>query len=161
GRRCRSDCGTFRCAGRGPTPGSRLLGARRLMCGIVGVLDPRRTRRPEATSQLLEAMATAMRVRGPDGSGVWVDAEAGVGFGHRRLSVWDLSEHGAQPMESADGRWVLTYNGEIYDHRELAADLTAAGVGLRGHSDTEILLEAIARWGVTRTLERIDGMFAF
>ena len=130
------------------------------MCGIVGVVDPRRARAEGATTALLDAMAERMLPRGPDGSGTWADPEAGVGFGHRRLSIIDLSEHGAQPMASADGRWVITYNGEIYDHRELAADLESAGVRLRGHSDTEILLEAIARWGLDATLRRIDGMYA-
>lgn len=131
------------------------------MCGIVGLLDPRRRRSIEESTELLGRMAGRMAFRGPDASGEWADAEAGVALGHRRLSILDLSEHGAQPMHSADGRWVLTYNGEIYDHRELADDLRAEGVGLRGHSDTEILLEAIARWGLVPTLQRVDGMFAF
>ena len=131
------------------------------MCGIVGVLDPRRRRRSEDTVRLLDVMAEPMRSRGPDGSGTWVDEQAGIGLGHRRLSILDLSEHGAQPMVSADGRWVITYNGEIYNHRELAADLQGVGVRLRGHSDTEVLIEAIARWGLESTLDRIDGMYAF
>lgn len=131
------------------------------MCGIVGVLDCRRKRAAVETEVLLGNMATRMVPRGPDGSGSWVDEDAGVGFGHRRLSILDLSEHGAQPMFSADGRFVITYNGEIYDHRELAVDLAAAGVALRGHSDTEMLVEAIALRGLERTLERVDGMYAF
>lgn len=131
------------------------------MCGIVGVLDPAAGRDPAATERILDDMALAIVTRGPDGSGNWVDPGAGIGFGHRRLSILDLSEHGAQPMHSADGRWVITYNGEIYDHRELADDLTSVGVALRGHSDTEILLEGIARWGLLPTLDRVDGMYAF
>ncbi len=131
------------------------------MCGIVGILDPRRDRRSNDTERLLEVMARPMRSRGPEGAGSWVDERAGIGFGHRRLSILDLSEQGAQPMVSADGRWVFTYNGEIYNHRELAADLQVAGVKLRGHSDTEVLVEAIARWGLDATLDRIDGMYAF
>lgn len=106
-------------------------------------------------------MTSTMVERGPDGSGCWVDEACGVALGHRRLSILDLSEAGSQPMVSADGRWVITFNGEIYDHRELAARLDAAGVVRRGHSDTEILLEAIARFGLERTLEWCDGMFAF
>ena len=90
-----------------------------------------------------------------------MDEHAGIGFGHRRLSILDLSEHGAQPMASADGRWVITYNGEVYNHPELAVDLRKAGERLRGHSDTEVLVEAIARWGLDSTLDRIDGMYAF
>ena len=102
------------------------------MCGIVGILDPRRDRRSDDTASLLEVMAQPMRSRGPDGAGAWVDERAGIGLGHRRLSILDLSEHGAQPMVSADGRWVVTYNGEIYNHRELAGDLRSAGAKLRG-----------------------------
>ena len=132
-----------------------------LMCGIVGVLDPRRRRPSDDTERLLDSMAEPMRSRGPDGSGTWVDEQAGIGLGHLRLSILDLSEHGAQPMVSADGRWVITYNGEIYNHRELAGDLRSAGVKLKGHSDTEVLIEAVARWGLDSTMDRVDGMYAF
>ena len=89
----------------------------------------------------------------------------GVGFGHRRLAIVDLSPQGHQPMTSADGRWVITYNGEIYNHRELrtrldATNLTPEG-GWRGHSDTETLVQAIAAWGLETALDRAVGMFAF
>jgi asparagine synthase (glutamine-hydrolysing) len=131
------------------------------MCGIVGILDPRRDRSSGETARLLDSMAQPMRPRGPDGDGTWVDERAGIGFGHRRLSILDLSEHGAQPMVSSDGRWVITYNGEIYNHRELADDLRGSGAKLRGHADTEVLVESIARWGLDTTLGRIDGMYAF
>jgi asparagine synthase (glutamine-hydrolysing) len=131
------------------------------MCGIAGVLDPRRSRDGAATAELLRTMADQMRFRGPDASGEWVDPERGVGLGHVRLSIVDLSEHGAQPMVSSDGRWVLTYNGEIYNHGEVAAELAGRGMVFRGHSDTEVLVEAIASWGLAETLERIDGMYAF
>lgn len=131
------------------------------MCGIVGILDPAARRPAQATEALLTDLALQMTARGPDGEGTWVDAAAGIGLGHRRLSILDLSPAGAQPMVSADGRWVLTYNGEIYDHHELAAELDAAGVARRGHSDTEILVEAVARWGLDQVLGRIDGMYAF
>lgn len=131
------------------------------MCGIAGVLAAGAGRREGELAAAVTAMAARMVHRGPDGSGHWVDAAAGVALSHRRLSVVDLSDHGAQPMSSRDGRWVLTYNGEIYGHRELAAELAAGGVALRGHSDTEVLVEAVARWGLRRTLDRIDGMFAF
>jgi len=130
------------------------------MCGIVGVFDPRGVRRAEETAALLERMAERMAFRGPDGHGVWTDDSTGAGLGHRRLAVLDLSEHGHQPMSSADGRWVITYNGEIYDHRSVADDLRAIGVELRGTSDTEVLVEAIAHWGLEPTLQRVDGMFA-
>ncbi len=130
------------------------------MCGIVGVLDPTASRAAESTDRILSEMSDVMLTRGPDAAGTWVDQESGVGFGHRRLSILDLSEHGAQPMASADNRFVISYNGEIYDHQELASDLRAAGVRFRGHSDTEVLVEAFARWGVVESLGRIDGMFA-
>lgn len=131
------------------------------MCGIVGILDPLAGRPAAESQRLVAVMADAMTARGPDGRGTWIDETAGVAFGHRRLSILDLSDHGAQPMRSADGRYVITYNGEIYNHPELVDDLTSCGIRLRGHSDTEALLESIARWGLASTLDRIDGMFAF
>lgn len=129
------------------------------MCGIVGTLDARR--RSDEIVRVIQAMADTMVERGPDGSGEWVDAEAGLGLGHRRLAVLDLSTAGAQPMTSHDGERVLTFNGEVYDHLELATSLRADGVDFRGHSDTEVLVESISRHGVRGTLDRIDGMFAF
>jgi len=103
--------------------------------------------------------------RGPDAEGVWVDPEAGIGLGHRRLSIVDLSPAGAQPMHSADGRLVLDFNGEIYNHAELRGALEAEQAapegGWRGHSDTEVFLHAIAHWGLEPALARSVGMFAF
>ncbi|GAA4017961.1 asparagine synthase (glutamine-hydrolyzing) [Sphingomonas swuensis] len=129
------------------------------MCGIAGMMGPR-----AADERLLGQMADPIRHRGPDDGGVWTDAEAGIGLAHRRLAIVDLSPHGAQPMASASGRFVLSYNGEVYNHRDLRAELEAAGAappsGWRGHSDTETLLEGIAHWGLAGTLERATGMFA-
>jgi asparagine synthase (glutamine-hydrolysing) len=127
------------------------------MCGIAGLLT---AGRPDPA--LVRRMTDPIAHRGPDDEGVWTDAEAGIGLGHRRLSIIDLSPLGHQPMESADGRWVLTYNGEIYNHSDLRAELDAAGVGTawRGHSDTETLAECIAAWGLQATLEKAVGMFA-
>ena len=129
------------------------------MCGIAGMLGPN-----AGDERLLSAMAEPIRHRGPDAGGTWGDAEAGIGLAHRRLSIVDLSPHGAQPMASSSGRLVLSFNGEIYNHRELRADLEAAGAappdGWRGHSDTETLAEAIAHWGLRATLDRAVGMFA-
>ena len=128
------------------------------MCGIAGILA-----RPGACDldQDIRRMTGAIAYRGPDGDGHWADAAAGVALGHRRLAVIDLSSAGAQPMVSHDGRWVLSYNGEIYNYRELQCQLEREGqTGWRGHSDTEVLLEAIGRWGLHTTLERADGMFA-
>src|SRR3954465_15693669 len=127
------------------------------MCGIAGLFSPR-----HADAQIVRRMIAPIAHRGPDDQGVWVDGEAGIGLGHRRLSIVDLSPPGPQPMESADGRWVLSYNGEIYNHAELRAELDAAagGPAWRGHSDTETLVEGIAAWGLEVTLRKCVGMFA-
>jgi asparagine synthase (glutamine-hydrolysing) len=108
-------------------------------------------------------MADAIRHRGPDSYGSWVDDEAGIAFGHRRLSVLDLSEAGNQPMTSTSGRWVLAFNGEIYNHLELRRQLSQEALTLtwRGHSDTETLLACVEAWGIEETLKRCVGMFAF
>lgn len=129
------------------------------MCGLTGFIG-RPAREDELVGQV-EAMAIALRHRGPDAGGRWVDPDAGVALGHRRLSIIDLSAEGHQPMVSPCGRFVLVFNGEIYNFRALRAELEEAGHRWRGHSDTEVLLTAIARWGVRDTLPRLNGMFAF
>lgn len=111
--------------------------------------------------RLVSAMTHALRHRGPDDEGLWCDEAAGICLGHRRLSIIDLSPTGHQPMISACGNYVITFNGEIYNFRELAKDLERAGRMLRGTSDTEVLLEACAAWGVEAAIRRCDGMFAF
>lgn len=127
------------------------------MCGIVGeVRGPRAA--PRDTAKGSRALAL-LAPRGPDAQGEWNGP--GVWLGHRRLAVLDLSPTGAQPMVSTDGRYVLCYNGEIYNHRALREDLLAAGVALRGHCDTEVLLALLARDGLDATLPRLNGMFAF
>jgi len=105
-------------------------------------------------------MADAIRYRGPDDGGVWVDGEAGLALAHRRLSILDLSAAGHQPMASADGRWVICYNGEAYNHAVLRTEMEERGVVFRGHSDTETLLEAVAHLGLRAVLPRLAGMFA-
>lgn len=105
-------------------------------------------------------MADAIAYRGPDDGGAWTDGAVGIALGHRRLSILDCSPSGHQPMVSSDGRFVIAYNGEIYNHIELARALDEAGVTRRGHSDTEVILEAFARWGVAAILPRLAGMFA-
>jgi asparagine synthase (glutamine-hydrolysing) len=123
------------------------------MCGLTGAWRPSPWREPAARATVL-AMADAIRHRGPDAFGTWIDSEAGLAFGHRRLSILDLSPAGAQPMQSASGRFVACYNGERYNHLELRRELDAAGRAQRwrGHSDTETLLAAIERWGVDTAL---------
>jgi asparagine synthase (glutamine-hydrolysing) len=131
------------------------------MCGIAGFLDLKRRSGDNELKSLVASMAGTLRHRGPDDHGVWVDAEAGVAFGHTRLAIIDLSPAGAQPMMSACGRFTLSYNGEIYNASELRAELERAGHVFRGHSDTEVMVEGFAEWGVRRTVERLIGMFAF
>jgi asparagine synthase (glutamine-hydrolysing) len=129
------------------------------MCGIAGLIAFR-----PAEASIVRAMTGALAHRGPDDSGVWEDREAGVLLGHRRLSIVDLSPSGHQPMLSADGRWALSFNGEIYNHAALRSEIEAAGgapeEGWRGHSDTETLIEGVARWGLKATLGKAVGMFA-
>jgi asparagine synthase (glutamine-hydrolysing) len=106
-------------------------------------------------------MADSLRHRGPDEAGAWVDAEAGIALSHRRLEVVGLGWQGHQPMSSHSGRWVVTYNGELYNAGELRAQLTASGRGVLGSSDTEVLVEGLDRWGLSGCLDRVEGMFAF
>lgn len=131
------------------------------MCGIVGFLSAGQWNRLGLTETLLARMADAIAHRGPDSAGYWCD-EAGIALGHRRLSILDLSPAGHQPMQSAGGRYVIAFNGEIYNHLELRQALEDAGVApaWRGHSDTETLLAGFTAWGVRATLERCVGMFA-
>lgn len=129
------------------------------MCGIAGLVIPGGADEAALTRRA-GAMARAIAHRGPDGEGVWVDAAAGVALGHRRLAIIDLSDTGRQPMASACGRYVLSYNGEIYNHDDLRAGLLARGVTFQGRSDTEVLLALIARDGLVRALEAANGMFA-
>ncbi len=130
------------------------------MCGLTGFVGFKSGY--GSPTEIALAMADAIRHRGPDDSGVWIDADAQVVLAHRRLSIVDLSPAGHQPMVSASGRFVLVFNGEIYNSEELRAALAREGRAptWRGHSDTEVLLEATAAWGVRPALERATGMFA-
>ncbi|HYZ27165.1 MAG TPA: asparagine synthase (glutamine-hydrolyzing) [Geminicoccaceae bacterium] len=130
------------------------------MCGICGFLLAKPDMAEGRLGAIVDAMSGALRHRGPDDGGRWVDPEAGLAFGHRRLSIIDLSNAGHQPMASACGRLVITYNGEIYNFREVRRTLEQRGHRFRGHSDTEVLLAAIAEWGIEQALPRLHGMFA-
>jgi asparagine synthase (glutamine-hydrolysing) len=129
------------------------------MCGITGFINLE----PESSEGLRDQcmrMASALRHRGPDDAGVWVDQACGVALGHRRLSILDLSPLGHQPMVSAGGRYVISFNGEIYNYLDFRSELEKLGHKFKGTSDTEILLGAIEQWGLKETLENANGMFA-
>lgn len=132
------------------------------MCGIAGFwqLTPNITD-PGDVATHARRMADRLAHRGPDDGGVWHDPESAIGLAHRRLSIVDLSPEGHQPMLSADGRYALVFNGEIYNFRALREELSHAGYPFRGHCDTEVLLAAIDHWGLEATLPRLNGMFAF
>src|SRR5665811_1582563 len=130
------------------------------MCGIAGFIAGRSQGAARPIDDIAASMSESLRHRGPDDDGVWSDPEAGVSLIHRRLSIVDLSPAGHQPMVSADGRYVIIYNGEVYSHEEMRPALTARGAAFRGHSDTEVILESIAAFGVKTTLQQLIGMFA-
>jgi asparagine synthase (glutamine-hydrolysing) len=127
------------------------------MCGIAGILDNSGNLPLE---DVVRVMSATLVHRGPDGGGIWLDTSAGVALGHRRLAVVELSELGAQPMRSTDGRYITAFNGEIYNFRELRRRLEPSHA-FRGSSDTEVLLAAICEWGLERSLAEFNGMFAF
>ena len=129
------------------------------MCGITGLWFKKQPTGLDLESSL-SVMTQALRHRGPDDIGTWVEPNSSLGLGHTRLSVMDLSPMGHQPMVSKSGRHVIVFNGEIYNFRALASELREAGTLLVGHSDTEVLVECIDRWGVASTLSRLNGMFA-
>lgn len=131
------------------------------MCGLTGFWQANGVREDDARALVLE-MARAIAHRGPDDHGAWVDGAAGIALGHRRLSIVDLSAAGHQPMTSNGGRYVIAFNGEIYNHLAIRRDLEArvGEIAWRGHSDTETLLAAVEAWGFVETLRRTIGMFA-
>jgi asparagine synthase (glutamine-hydrolysing) len=130
------------------------------MCGITGFWTPGGLNLEDARGTVT-AMADALRHRGPDDEGTWIDPEAGIALGFRRLAILDLTPTGRQPMESATGRFVIVFNGEIYNHQALRRELANLGHSFRGRSDTEVLVAALEAWGMRRTLEQCNGMFAF
>lgn len=130
------------------------------MCGISGLWHLSNSTSEELAA-LARTMSEQLKHRGPDDSGVFVDSGAGIALGHRRLSVVDLSARGHQPMTSASGRYVITYNGEVFNHQQLHRELVSQGATFLGHSDTEVIVTAIEHWGLERTLQRLTGMFAF
>lgn len=129
------------------------------MCGIAGIVSS--VIDPEELRGLARSMASALRRRGPDGGGEWINPDWGVALVHRRLSIFDLTELASQPMSSACGRYVLTFNGEIYNFRSLKTELEGLGFTFKSSGDTEVLLSALVQWGVPEALRKLEGMFAF
>jgi len=130
------------------------------MCGITGFLTPVNERCRDEMALIATTMAESLTHRGPDAGGVWVNDDVGLALSHRRLAVIDLSAEGNQPMLSADGKFIIVFNGEIYNHRELRQELISHGKRFRGHSDTEVLLAGFECWGPERTIRQSVGMFA-
>jgi asparagine synthase (glutamine-hydrolysing) len=128
------------------------------MCGIAGIVRYREA--APVAKQDVESLRDEQRHRGPDDAGLWTSADSRVGFGHRRLAIVDLSPSGHQPMLTDDGRFAITFNGEIYNFRELRRELEAGGHSFRSTSDTEVLLHGYREWGLG-LLDRLRGMFAF
>ncbi|HRJ12929.1 MAG TPA: asparagine synthase (glutamine-hydrolyzing), partial [Alphaproteobacteria bacterium] len=133
------------------------------MCGIVGYLRFQHDWQDGQYQDLIMHMSGCLAHRGPDSDGHWIDSKLGLAFGHRRLSIIDLSPAGHQPMISSDGQGVLILNGEIYNFAELRSELELIGATAqwRGHSDTEVLLTALRHFGIEKTLQKINGMYAF
>ena len=129
------------------------------MCGIIGFFDTSGKWQGGAAARIGGAMTQRVSHRGPDGEGIWQDGA--LLLGHRRLSILDLSPEGHQPMASGSGRYIIVFNGEIYNFQELSRELTARGAHFRGRSDTEIMLAAFDAWGVNQALQKMHGMFAF
>ena len=133
------------------------------MCGFVGFIDFSQQKNAQDSSALVTKMTNCLAHRGPDDSGIWVDRETGIALGHRRLAIIDLSAEGQQPMISACGRYVIVFNGEVYNYQAIRKELENSGAApnWRGHSDTEMMLAAIAAWGLDVALKQFVGMFAF
>ncbi len=127
------------------------------MCGIAGVVLPD----TRALEPVVHAMLLPIAARGPDDSGIWCDPKSGIAFGHRRLSILDVSSAGHQPMRSSSGRFVVTFNGEIYNFQSLRHDLTRSGVVFRSEGDTEVMLATFEALGVSDAVQRFRGMYAF
>ena len=131
------------------------------MCGIAGFIGVKLGAAPGGLDGIAAAMTRSLQHRGPDDQGQWIAPEAGAALVQLRLSIVDLSPAGHQPMTSANGRYVIVFNGEVYSFQEIRKDLETRGVtSFRGHSDTEVILESIALFGLDATLKRMIGMFA-
>src|SRR3954447_9925638 len=128
------------------------------MCGIAGAFSFNRAAGPVDLALILK-LNELQRRRGPDGTGLWQSEDGRVALGHRRLAIIDLGSDGDQPMADATGRWVISFNGEIYNYRALRAELQRLGCHFRTNSDTEVIINAVAQWG-EGGLRRLRGMYA-
>lgn len=131
------------------------------MCGITGFWSFEDQLSSKSLGHIVQEMADQLKTRGPDSSGIWYQEEFRIAFGHRRLSIIDLTEAGHQPMVSASGRFVITYNGEVYNATDIREDLVTKGHSFRGHSDTEVILAACEAYGLVEATKQLIGMFAF
>ena len=131
------------------------------MCGISGFWNLSRQFSTDRLQAIAQQMSDTLLHRGPDDGGIWIDAQVGLALGHRRLAIVDLSPEGHQPMVSADGRYVIVFNGEVYNFLELRGQLKSLGHKFRGHSDTEVMLAAFSQWGLDEAIKCFNGMFAF
>ena len=130
------------------------------MCGIAGFT----TSPPLSNSRLIEiagAMSRQITHRGPDGEGIWTDAEVSISLAHRRLAIVDLSQAGSQPMISNSGNLVIVYNGEIYNTEDMRKELATNNIPWRGTSDTEVIVEAIDQWGLVKTVKKLIGCLLY
>ena len=130
------------------------------MCGFAGFIEFAPARSHDESARLIDQMTNRLTHRGPDDHGHWLNGSGSVALGHRRLSILDTSQHGHQPMASPCGRFVLAYNGEVYNHVELRRELLQSGATFQGQSDTETLVAGFSHWGIQDTIERCIGMFA-
>ena len=131
------------------------------MCGFAGLWDLKKRYQSQELITTVKKMCETLKSRGPDDDDIWLDKKNNFCFGHRRLSIIEISNLGRQPMISRNKRFVIAYNGEIYNYREIKGELSDLGATFRGNCDTEVLLEAISYWGLNTTLKKICGMFAF
>ncbi len=130
------------------------------MCGLTGFLIHPNSMPERPVDSIVRESAKSLTHRGPDAIGIWCGENNSIAMGHRRLSIIDLSETGGQPIHSTCGRYVMVFNGEIYNFLELRKQLSAEGVEFDGHSDTKVLIESVSKWGIEKTIKKTIGMFA-
>ena len=122
------------------------------MCGITGFADIRQSKNSYDSKRIIGDMTDVLKSRGPDDKGIWIDKEHDICLGHRRLSIIELSNLGKQPMTSHNNRFVVIYNGEIYNFLDIKKELEQENINFLGNSDTEVLIEAFSNWGIKKTL---------